>query len=134
VRQSYRVKATGIINFTHDGAKVGSTSIWCKGTTSTYTVECTVAPNDIEFEIYIDWSGACGNIDHKETWTGSGLWPGTYSVKHSHSPEEWTVSIEPMVGGFLIPVDKLGLLVPYLGVASTVVATVVTTAYIKRRK
>jgi len=39
------------------------------------------------------------------------------------------------VGGFLISVDKFGLLVPYLGLASTiVVATVATVIYAKRLK
>jgi len=44
-------------------------------------------------------------------------------------------NIEAAVGGFLVPVDKFGLLAPYIGLASTiVVATVATAIYAKRRK
>lgn len=39
------------------------------------------------------------------------------------------------VGGFWVPVDKFGLLAPYIGLASTiVVATVATAIYVKRVK
>ena len=41
----------------------------------------------------------------------------------------------PPVGGILIPIDKLGLLAPYIGLASTiVVATAATAIYVKRVK
>ena len=41
----------------------------------------------------------------------------------------------PGVGGIWIPVDKFGLLAPYIGLVSTiVVATVATAIYAKRRK
>jgi hypothetical protein len=41
----------------------------------------------------------------------------------------------PGVGGIVIPVDKFGLLAPYIGLASTIlVATVATTVYFKRVK
>jgi hypothetical protein len=40
-----------------------------------------------------------------------------------------------VVGGVVFPVDKFGLLAPYIGLASTVlVATVAATLYVKRRK
>ena len=40
-----------------------------------------------------------------------------------------------VVGGFTIPVDKFGLLAPYIGLASTIlVATVATVVYVKRVK
>jgi len=39
------------------------------------------------------------------------------------------------VGGFWIPVDKLGLLAPYIGLASTIlVAAAATAIYVKHRK
>lgn len=37
------------------------------------------------------------------------------------------------VGGIVVPIDKLGLLFPYIGVASVVIATVITTATCVRR-
>jgi hypothetical protein len=39
------------------------------------------------------------------------------------------------VGGIVVPIDKFGLLAPYVGLASTIlVATVATTVYVKRVK
>jgi len=39
------------------------------------------------------------------------------------------------VGGFVVPVDKFGLLAPYIGLASTILAATVATAiYVKRVK
>ena len=41
----------------------------------------------------------------------------------------------PSVGGIVVPVDKFGLLAPYIGFASTIlVATVATATYVKRVK
>lgn len=41
----------------------------------------------------------------------------------------------PPVGGIAVPIDKLGLLAPYIGLASTIlVATVATAIYVKRVK
>jgi hypothetical protein len=46
-----------------------------------------------------------------------------------------TVSPYPSVGGVVVPVDRFGLLAPYIGIASTILAaTVATTIYIKRVK
>ncbi len=44
------------------------------------------------------------------------------------------VSTSP-VGGSIVPVDKFGLLAPYIGIASTVIAAaaIATTIYVKRR-
>ena len=48
---------------------------------------------------------------------------------------QWQVSVEQPVGGIWIPVDKFGLLAPYIGLASTIiVATAATAIYVKRRK
>jgi hypothetical protein len=45
------------------------------------------------------------------------------------------ITLEFRVGGFTIPVDKFGLLAPYIGLASTIlVATVATAVYVKRVK
>lgn len=44
-------------------------------------------------------------------------------------------NVEEVVGGFLVPVDKLGLLVPYIGLTSAIiVATVATAIHVKRVK
>lgn len=50
-------------------------------------------------------------------------------------PEGVFFEIPAPVGGIAIPVDKFGLLAPYIGLASTlVVATVATAIYVKRIK
>ncbi|MCJ7424580.1 hypothetical protein MUP01_09990 [Candidatus Bathyarchaeota archaeon] len=42
---------------------------------------------------------------------------------------------EPVVGGIVVPVDKFGLLAPYIGLASTAMIGVIATAvYVKRAK
>ena len=47
-----------------------------------------------------------------------------------------TVYMSTTTGGFAVPVDKIGLLAPYVGVVSTIVVVgiTVTSIYIKRRK
>jgi hypothetical protein len=43
--------------------------------------------------------------------------------------------ITTIVGGIVVPIDKLGLLAPYIGLASTILAaTVASTVYVKRIK
>jgi hypothetical protein len=46
-----------------------------------------------------------------------------------------TIHKAQIVGGIIVPVDKFGLLAPYIGLASTIlVATVATAVYVKRVK
>jgi hypothetical protein len=47
-----------------------------------------------------------------------------------------TVLVVSSVGGLVVPVDKLGLLAPYIGLASTILvgAAVATTIYVRRKK
>jgi hypothetical protein len=46
-----------------------------------------------------------------------------------------TIVLPTSVGGFVVPVDELGLLAPYIGLASTVlIASVATAIYVKRVK
>jgi len=53
----------------------------------------------------------------------------------SDYPSGSQVNVPPSVGGIWVPVDEFGLLAPYIGVASTIVATAAATAiYVKRRK
>lgn len=62
---------------------------------------------------------------------------GEYVEKHGYATVT-VVDTPPPVGGISIPVDKPGLLAPYIDVASTIAAaTVVTAIYVKcirRRK
>lgn len=47
----------------------------------------------------------------------------------------WKIEPEGAVGGLWIPVDKLGLLTPYIGLTlTTIIATAITIAFFKRRK
>lgn len=60
--------------------------------------------------------------------------PGTYTIEAA-DPATVYLELSSVVGGFVVPVDKLGLLVPLIGLASTlIVATVATAIYIKRVK
>lgn len=56
----------------------------------------------------------------------------------ARSGDFWLIKLappSPPVGGFWVPVDKLGLLAPYISVASTIlVATAVAAIYVKRTK
>jgi hypothetical protein len=61
----------------------------------------------------------------------------TYTSGAMAEPEgEASLTSAPsVVGGFLVPVDKFGLLAPYIGLASTIiVATVATSIYVKHVK
>ena len=70
-------------------------------------------------------TGHIANQTHIAVAEGSGNTPG----------ESAAYTSKPAVGGIWIPVDKFGLLAPYIGVASTIlVATVATAIYVKRVK
>ena len=48
---------------------------------------------------------------------------------------EPSIEVSKTVGGIVVPVDKFGLLAPYIGLASTImVAAIATTVYVKRVK
>jgi len=63
-----------------------------------------------------------------------------FRVESMGDDGEWTFDFEAMpyesaVGGFVVPVDKFGLLAPYVGLASTIlVATVATAIYVRHVK
>ena len=96
-----------------------------------------------------------GDIHLNEEWTGktqllSGwfsieLTGGTYpayagdTIEIVEGTNSWS-GFSPVencttVGGIVVPVDKLGLLAPYIGLASTIIAATAATAiYVKRVK
>jgi len=65
-----------------------------------------------------------------------GLLPTLDSPDDGGEVEDYYLERErPPVGGIIVPVDKFGLLAPYVGLASTIlVATVATAIYVKRVK
>jgi hypothetical protein len=64
--------------------------------------------------------------------TTSGKQTGIYAPRHASS-YIFAYTSSPSVGGIWVPVDKFGLLAPYIGLASTIlVATVATSIYAKR--
>jgi hypothetical protein len=94
--QSDRVSASGNVNFTYNGTVIGGPyNVSCVSNISSYAFVLPREPNDISWNITINWSGACGNSTHNaELWTGTNQpWPATYTKTHRHSPEEWEVSI-----------------------------------------
>jgi len=85
-------------------------------------------------------SGATGS-----TWTFTSTSTGSYEIylrvtdnvgaTRNSNTAHVTVEEEQPVGGIWIPVDKLGLLAPYIGLASIIlVATAATAIYAKRVK
>lgn len=68
----------------------------------------------------------------------AGWWRVYYTEGNATGTKDFLVTIEKHVigvGGSVIPIDKLGLLAPYIGLASlTIIATVVTIFCIKRIK
>ena len=60
---------------------------------------------------------------------------GTLSSSSEEDSFKGYFSSPPAVGGFVVPVDKFGLLAPYIGLASTImIGAVATAVYVKRIK
>jgi hypothetical protein len=74
-------------------------------------------------------------FDH---WELDGSKAGTinpYRVTMNTNHALKAVFVARTVGGIVVPVDKLGLLAPYIGLASTLaIASVASVIYVKRRK
>jgi hypothetical protein len=98
-----------------------------------------IPPNGVKYWIRFDWDkdDVWDEIIYGEyiSFTGS-----YWSKSYSHSPETVTIEGNEMkaVGGIVVPVDKSGLLAPYIGLASTILVATVATAIcvrrVKRRK
>ena len=90
------------------------------------------------FGIEADWDKD-GYWEYKDTieegpFTVPHAWRKVYLIGE-HEVILTVTKFEWGVGGFVVPVDKFGLLAPYIGVASTIlVATVATAVYVKRVK
>lgn len=99
------------------------------------------ATGTVQQEIYI----IVGPFDH---WPYAGNWHLfswiLFTDENTTNNLPWQAStpqdgyiqlLSGPVGGFAIPVDKFGLLAPYIGLASTILAaTVASTVYVKRVK
>jgi hypothetical protein len=77
---------------------------------------------------------AAGIVDNQV-----GIWKYTIDVLNNVGAVLVTndpyFEVTKVVGGTVIPIDRLGLLAPYIGLASTIaVAAVATTVYVRRRK
>ena len=109
------VKGSGTVNLS---LSPGPQNDYLLGT----VVNATAVPNPI-------WV-----FDH---WVLDGSYNGTANPRQvtMDAPHNLTAVFRPPVGGIWVPVDKLALLAPYIGLASTIlVATAATAIYIKRRK
>jgi len=91
---------------------------------STESTDDSFSPSlavDSTGKVHIAW-------EDKTDWAGSGT---DYDIFYKWLPPPPT----PTVGGVWVPVDKFGLLAPYIGLASTIlVATVATAIYVKHVK
>jgi hypothetical protein len=66
---------------------------------------------------------------------GGSIAPGghTYAVEARNYDYTTTTTPPSNVGGIVVPIDKLGLLAPYIGLASTILVTTVATAVCVKR-
>jgi hypothetical protein len=95
-----------------------------------------VPPNGVKYWIRFDWNkdGEWDEIIYNEYISFTGNY---WSKSYSHSPETVTIEgkVTDGVGGIMIPVDKLGLLTPYIGLASTaMIGAVAAVVYVRRAK
>jgi len=106
------------VSIAMDGSPTGYTTPHTfTGLTGTHTF--TVPSNDLYDHPFKQWS--TGQTSTTITVTTSGTYTALYEYE------------TPPVGGVWVPVDKLGLLAPYIGLASTIiVATAATAIYAKR--
>jgi hypothetical protein len=95
---------------------------------------------ELDFECRLPYGIPAGS----EVWVGTVWTPNSYGsyewrTMDFHGLNYWTgtkvAAPQTRVGGVVVSVDKLGLLAPYIGLASTIlVATVATAVYVKRVK
>jgi len=137
------------IQFTKDGPPVGPLySIWEEipaGTTKTLGL-FTPGDNPNSLEVTYNFDGTTYTYIIPSDWAGKGLElcksytmitaigePLTYPLIGDPEGDTTIMASPPSVGGIIVPVDKFGLLTPYIGLASTIiVATVATAVYVKR--
>jgi hypothetical protein len=128
---------------THNGIQVPEGVGWdlsCKSeskSTGWFQTEWEV--NDWHFTIWIYDSCHLGDPAYLKPGYPKTVDEKDFTVPHEWksgplSPAEVVMTItSPSVGGIVLPVDKLGLLAPYIGLTSTIMATVVAAAiYVKR--
>jgi len=132
IGQSSGVWANGFINFTKDGTVVGGPfAVMCNSNYTDYYFDVAEKPNDISWHLWVNWP------DGGEDWNGANQpWPAVY--RKTHGSVEVVLEEPPpvvVVGGIVLPIDKFGLLAPFIGLASTIaVAAVATAIYVKRVK
>ena len=121
----------------YNGEPVDTFYIYCARGVGIKDVEMNAAPvNDIHFTLKVDWDGdGDWEIDEvvDEAITS---FPWYWERTNSNNPDEKIkFRLWYSVGGVSIPIDKLGLLAPYIGLASTIiVVTAATAIYAKRVK
>jgi hypothetical protein len=103
----------------------------CNSNYTDYYFDVAEKPNDISWHLWVNWP------DGGEDWNGANQpWPAVY--RKTHGSVEVVLEEPPpvvVVGGIVLPIDKFGLLAPFIGLASTIaVAAVATAIYVKRVK
>jgi hypothetical protein len=119
----YTEEAAVSVDITMDGAPTGyNTPHMFTGLTETHTF--TVPDTDPGGHSFKQWS--TGSTSTTITITSA----GTYTAYYGTPPQG--------VGGVVVAIDKLGLLAPYIGLASTILVAIAATAIhvkcVKRRK
>jgi len=92
----------------------------------------------------VDGSGVLATIEFQINASGettlhltdTKLWNSSLSPPNSinHNTTDGTVEIMIPVGGIYIPVNKLSLLAPYIGLTTLIAVAIITVAYVKKRK
>jgi len=115
----YNESAYVSVNITMDGSPTGfNTPHTFTGLNGTHLF--TVPSTDPQGHTFTQWSS--GETNTTITITSG----GTYTAYYGEAP--------PPVGGVWVPVDKLELLAPYIGLTLMLALAVTTVVYVKKRK
>jgi len=145
---THDVAVTGL-NFSKSVAEFGETiyiyvNVQNEGIeTETFNVNAFFDSNIIETQTVTLTPGQAQNITF--TWNTSGVASRTNTIKAEADVVSGEINIEddvyidgtiiltPRVGGIVVPVDKLGLLAPYIALAIAVVAITIGAVYARKR-
>jgi hypothetical protein len=133
--------------WTKDGDPIdhpgGFYTLCCDGTEKEKVIprdDLATEPNDADYDIRIWWPGTPHTDPPDVNLPGERIdAPGSKKYTHENSSYEVVFEAYPTsVGGVLVPVDKFGMLAPYIGLASTILVATATTAvyarHVKRRE
>jgi hypothetical protein len=85
--------------------------------------------------VFTHWGQNCNCRPLGSTHSGAGLGPGTCTIIGAYGETRTcTANFGLPVGGIAVPVNKLGLVAPWLGLAALASLAVLTVALVRRRR